>query len=107
MPCNYKHLLKITLWLHLYSLPVREVQQGTILLSSHPTVAASVLEFAGEGEEGGKGGDGNVEHQLQRVPQANQIEVAQDDCRPQGRGFVLLQSRVEEIQMALWTRARG
>lgn len=107
MPCNYKHLLKITLWLHLYRLPVREVQQGTILLSSHPTVAASVLEFAGEGEEGGKGGDGNVEHQLQRVPQANQIEVAQDDCRPQGRGFVLLQSRVEEIQMALWTRARG
>lgn len=44
-----------------------------------------------------------MEHQLQRVPQANQIEVAQDDGRPQGQGFVLLQSRVEEIQMALWT----
>lgn len=48
----------------------------TILCSSDPTVIGSVLEFAGEDEEGGEGGDWNVEDQLPRIPRAKQVEVA-------------------------------
>lgn len=44
--------------------------------SSDPTVTSSVLEFSGEDEEGGEGGDWNVEDQLPHVPQAEQEEVA-------------------------------
>lgn len=43
---------------------------------SDPTVIGSVLEFAGEDEEGGEGGHRNVEDQLPHISQAKQVEVA-------------------------------
>ena len=43
---------------------------------SDPTVIGSVLEFAGEDEEGGEGGDRNVEDQLPHISHAKQVEVA-------------------------------
>lgn len=48
----------------------------SLLCSSDPTVTGSVLEFTCEDEEGGDGGDRNVENQLPNVPQAEQVEVA-------------------------------
>lgn len=42
-----------------------------------------------------------MEHQLPQVPQAKQVEVAEEDSRPQGEGFVFLQIRVEQVQVAL------
>lgn len=36
---------------------VRGATQQTVLYASDPTVIGSVLEFAGEDEEGGEGGD--------------------------------------------------
>lgn len=76
-----------------------------IFRCSHPAVAASVLKLPSDGEDGGEGGDWNVEHQLPQVPQAKQVEVAEEDSCPQGEGLVFLQSRVEQVQVALWTRS--
>lgn len=44
--------------------------------TSDPTVIGSVLEFAGEDEDGGEGGDRNVEDQLPHISHAKQVEIA-------------------------------
>lgn len=48
----------------------------TVLCPSDPTVIGSVLEFASEDEDGGEGGNRNVEDELPRVPHAEQVQVA-------------------------------
>lgn len=56
--------------------PGEGATQQTVPCSSDPTVIGSVLEFTSEDEEGGEGGNGNMEHQLPRVPQTEQVGVA-------------------------------
>lgn len=48
----------------------------SVLRPSDPTVIGSVLKFASEDEDGGEGGNRNVEDELPRVPQAEQVQVA-------------------------------
>lgn len=47
-----------------------------VLRSSDATVAGSVLDFASQDEHGRQGGNGNVEEELPRVSQAEQVQVA-------------------------------
>lgn len=55
---------------------VRNATEYTVLCTSDPTVIGSVLEISREDEEGGEGGNWNVEDKLPHVPQAKQAEVA-------------------------------
>lgn len=48
----------------------------TVLRSSDATVTGSVLEFASQGEDGGEGGNRNVEKKLPHISQAVQVQVA-------------------------------
>lgn len=53
-----------------------DVARQTVVRSSDATVISFVLDFTSEDEEGGNGRDRNVEDELPRVPQAEQVQVA-------------------------------
>lgn len=69
--------------------------------ASDPTVIGSVLQLPRQSEECGERGHGYVEDQLPRIPQAEQVEVAQHDGGQQGEGLVFLPRRVEKVEVAL------
>lgn len=48
----------------------------TVLRCSDATVTGSVLDFASQDEHGRQGGNGNVEEELPRISQAEQVQVA-------------------------------